>query len=63
MLANNKPGGDSSSSPSQYDGNAMEIAALHFEALQKYLLTHILKGRLSFSHVFERHIACLGPNA
>ncbi|KAF9354608.1 component of the polarisome [Mortierella sp. NVP85] len=45
MLANNKPGGDSSSSPSQYDGNAMEIAALHFEALQKYLLTHILKEK------------------
>ncbi|KAF9942117.1 component of the polarisome [Modicella reniformis] len=60
MLVNTKPGGGSSqqrsnpSSPSGSAGNAMEIAALHYEALQKYLLAHILKEKHGVS---EQRIA------
>ncbi|KAG0370049.1 hypothetical protein BC939DRAFT_439854 [Gamsiella multidivaricata] len=65
MHINTKPGGGSSStsslqrsnpsSPSAGSAaNAMEIAARHYEALQKYLLAHILKEKHGVS---EQRIA------
>ncbi|KAF9109555.1 component of the polarisome [Mortierella sp. AM989] len=56
MHINTKPGGQQRSNPASpgSNTNAMEIAIRHYEALQKYLLAHILKEKHGVS---EQRIA------
>ncbi|KAF9427018.1 component of the polarisome [Entomortierella beljakovae] len=58
MHINTKTGGQQRSSPSSpnmgWNGNAMEIATRHYEALQQYLLAHILKEK---NGVSEQRVA------